>query len=142
MVVVVSVEVLVVFVMFSATDGMPGWVEDAGFVFNAGPDVIDSLTRRELGGARMRELKSSPISCNVTVSVTVTTVSGADWVVDLLDAENAEKGSPVFVVTIGLADVGKQPIPIGEKSRQKGMLGGQHCGSGKKVLVQFGELWS
>lgn len=133
--------VRVVVVLFSATDGVLGIaVKVAETVFTAGAVVADSLARRELDGGGMKKLHSGPSSGNVIVSVTVITVSCADWVIDLPDSENAEKGSPVVVVTIGSADVGKQPTPIGEKSRQKGTLGGQHCGSGKKVLVQFGEL--
>jgi hypothetical protein len=54
-------------------------------------------------------------------------------------SENAEKGLPIVVVIVGSADVTKQPIPIGEKSRQKGTLSGQHCGNAKKLFVQFGE---
>jgi hypothetical protein len=56
-------------------------------------------------------------------------------------SEYAEKGLPVIVVMADLADVAKQPIPtpIGEKSRQKGTLSGQHCGSAKKPFVQLGE---
>jgi hypothetical protein len=57
----------------------------------------------------------------------------------LLVSENAEKGLPIVVVMVGSADVAKQPIPIGEKSRQKGTLSGQHCGSAKKLFVQFGD---
>ena len=115
-------------------------MEVAGTVFTVDAVVADPLTRRELDEGGLRKLHSGPNSCNVILSVTVITVACADWVIDLSNLENAEKGSPVVVVTIGSVDVGKQPTPIEEKSRQKGTLGGQHCGSGKKVLVQFGEL--
>lgn len=136
-------EMLAVFVVVlsGARDEVPEVVEEAELMLDAGAVMVDSSASKEMGGTRMRELKSSPISCcNVTVSVTVTIISGIGWLFDLLEAENAEKGSPIVVVTTGTADLGKQPIPIKEKSRQKGTFGGQHCGSRKKVLVQFGEI--
>lgn len=36
----------------------------------------------------------------------------------------------------------KQPVPVGEKSRQYGMLGGQHSGGCKNTSAHFGEEWS
>ena len=51
-------------------------------------------------------------------SVKVTTIFGVDRLFDLLDVENAEKDSLIIIVKTGTADMGKQPIPIEENSRQ------------------------
>lgn len=101
--------------------------------------VSDSMASRELDCALTRELESTSTGCIVIVCVKVTTVTAADRLVDLLVSENAEKGLPTVVVTVGSADVAKQPMPTGEKSRQKGTLPGQHCGSGTKLFVQLGD---
>lgn len=145
-VVVVVVEVVMarlvvsVVVLSGVTDSVPEVVEDTRLMLEVGAVMVDSVADTELGGARMEKLKSGSICFNVIVAVT-TTIFGSDWLFDLLD-ESAEKGSPTVAVKVGTMDVGKQPRPMREILRHKGTFGGQHCGSGQKVLVQFGEMLS
>lgn len=130
-------------VLSGAPDRVPKVVEDTELTLDASAFMVDSLTSMEVirvGGARVRKLESSSTSCNMTVFVTVKIIYGVDRLPGFLDVENPEKGSPTVFVTPGTADVEKQPIPIKEKSRQIGTFRGQHCGSGRKLFVQFDEM--
>lgn len=118
-------------VLSNALDGVSEVVEVTGPMLNAGAVMDDSMISKELN--------SSPISVIIIVSVAVITINGFDRFSDLLDAEKAGKGPSTVLAAAGAAEVKKQPRPIGAKTRQIGTFGGQHCGSGWTMLVQFDE---